>query len=82
MAQLIVRNLEDDVKARLMRRATRHKRSMEAEVRHILRHAVKEENQPVAKLGSRIAARFAKTGPCKDLPELLGQVPRSPNFGK
>jgi plasmid stability protein len=60
MAQIIVRNLEDDVKARLQRRAARHGRSMEAEVRHILRDAVKGQNQTIAKLGSRIAARFAK----------------------
>ena len=62
MAQFIVRNLEDDVKARLKRRAARHGRSMEEEVRHILRDAVKNQNQHVARLGSRIAARFAKVG--------------------
>ena len=42
MAQFIVRNLENDVKVRLKRRAARHGRSMEEEVRHILRDAVKE----------------------------------------
>jgi plasmid stability protein len=82
MAQFIVRNLEDDVKTRLKRRAAHHKRSMEDEVRHILRDAVKEQNQRVAKLGSRIAGRFAKTGLTTDLPELRGQVPRSAEFGK
>jgi antitoxin FitA len=82
MAQFIVRHLEDDVKARLKRRAAYHKRSMEEEVRHILRDAVKKQNQPVAKLGSRIAARFAKVGLTMDLPELHGQVPRSAEFGK
>jgi plasmid stability protein len=56
MAQFIVRNLEGDVKARLKRRAAHHGRSMEEEVRHILRDAVKKQNQRVAKLGSRIAA--------------------------
>ena len=61
MAQFIVRNLENDVKARLKRRAAHHKRSMEEEVRHILRDAVKEQNQRVAKLGSRIAARFRES---------------------
>ena len=55
MAQFIVRNLEDDVKARLKRRAAQHRRSMEEEVRHILRDAVKEQNRHIAKLGSRIA---------------------------
>jgi plasmid stability protein len=82
MAQFIVRNLEDDVKARLKRRAAHHKRSMEEEVRHILRDAVKQQNQRVAKLGSRIAARFAKAGLTTDLPELRGQVPQSAEFDK
>jgi plasmid stability protein len=82
MAQFIVRNLEDDVKARLKRRAASHGRSMEAEVRHILRDAVKGQNQPIAKLGSRIAARFAKTGLTTDLPELRGQAPLSAEFDK
>jgi plasmid stability protein len=82
MAQFIVRNLEDDVKARLKRRAERHGRSMEDEVRHILRNAVKEQNQRLPKLGSRIAARFKKAGLTADLPELHGQLPRSADFGK
>jgi plasmid stability protein len=80
MAQFVVRDLEDDVKARLKRRAAQHGRSMEEEVRHILRNAVKEENQPPPRLGSHIAARFAKVGLTKDLPELHGQVPRSAEF--
>ena len=41
MAQFVVRNLEEDVKIRLKRRAARHGRSMEDEVRDILRDAVK-----------------------------------------
>lgn len=82
MAQFIVRHLEDDVKSRLKRRAERHGRSMEEEARHILRNAVKEQNKPVAKLGSRIAARFKKAGLMADLPELRGQPVRSADFGK
>jgi plasmid stability protein len=82
MAQFIVRNLEDDVKARLKRRAARHRRSMEEEVRHILRDAVKNQDQRVVKLGSRIAARFAKVGLTTELPELRGQRPRSAEFGR
>jgi plasmid stability protein len=82
MAQFIVRDLEDDVKARLKRRAAHHGRSMEEEVRHILRDAVKRQNQRVGKLGSRIAARFAKVGLTTDLPELRGQVPKSAEFDK
>ena len=83
MAQFVVRNLEDDVKARLKRRAERYGRSMVAVVaRHILRNALKQANQPAPKLGSRIAARFAKTGLTTDLPELHGQSVRSAEFGK
>jgi plasmid stability protein len=82
MAQFVVRDLEENVKARLKRRAARHGRSMEEEVRHILRDAVKEQNQGVIKLGSRIAARFVKAGLTAELPELHGQVPRSAKFGK
>ena len=82
MAQFIVRDLEDDVKARLKRRAERHGRSMEEEVRDILRNATKEENRPLPKLGSRIAARFAKTGLTKDIAELHGQAPRPAELGK
>jgi antitoxin FitA len=82
VAQFIVRDLEDDVKSRLKRRAAQHKRSMEEEIRHILRNAVKAQNQPVAKLGSRIAARFSRIGLTTDLPELHGQQPRSAQFEK
>jgi len=82
MAQFIVRDLEDDVKARLKRRAAQHGRSMEEEVRLILRDAVKEHNRHLAKLGSRIAARFAKAGLTTDLPELRGELPRSAEFDK
>jgi plasmid stability protein len=42
MAQFVVRNIEDGVKARLQRRARRNGRSMEEEVRDILRSAVNE----------------------------------------
>lgn len=82
MAQLVVRNLEEAVKARLRRRAMRHGRSMEEEVRHILRDAVKEHHRPVTRLGSRIAATFAKAGLPAELPELRGQAPRLAKFGK
>jgi plasmid stability protein len=53
---------------------------MEEEVRQILRNAVKVEERPKAKLGSRIAARFAKIGLDEDLPELHGQVARPAQF--
>lgn len=82
MAQFIVRNLEEEVKTRLKRRAERHGRSMEEEVRHILRKAAREEVRPSAGLGSRIAALFAGRGLTKDLPQLRGQRARPAKFGK
>jgi antitoxin FitA len=60
MAQLIVRDLENDIKARLKRRAERHGRSLEAEVRDILRDAVKNDSTDGPGLGTRIASRFAR----------------------
>ena len=74
MAQVIVRNIGDDVKAGLKQRASQHGWSMEEEVRQILRRAVSEETQTRSKLGSRIAARFAGAGLDEPLPELHGET--------
>ena len=76
MAQFVVRNLEEDVAKKLKQRAKRHARSMEDEVRHILRTAV-QRSEPAQKLGSCIAQRFRASGLRKDLPELRG-VPAIP----
>ncbi len=46
MANLSVRNLDDDLVAALRRRAARHNRSAEAEVRVILRQTLSAEAQP------------------------------------
>lgn len=73
MAQVIVRNIEDDVKAGLKARASEHGWSMEEEVRQILRRAVSTPTQGRPKLGSRIAARFADVGLPEPLPELRGE---------
>jgi plasmid stability protein len=82
VAQFIVRNLEENIKAKLKRRADLHGRSMEAEIREILRSAAREESRPRAALGSRIAARFSKDGLKADLPELRGQSAKPADFGK
>lgn len=76
MAQLLVRHLDDDVKAKLQHRARRHGRSTEEEVREILRNAVRDEGGARAPLGSRIAARFAGKGLTEEILELRGQEPR------
>jgi plasmid stability protein len=82
MAQFVVRQLEDDLKERLKRRAERHGRSMEAEVREILRTAAAEPDAPSSRLGSRIAARFRGLGLPTELPAMRGQSPKPLNFEK
>ena len=62
MAQILVRNVEDPLKARLQRSAKRHGRSMEAEAREILRNALREEESPKRGLGSEIVALFSGQG--------------------
>jgi antitoxin FitA len=80
VGQLVVRNLETSVKARLQRRAKRHGRSMEEEVRDILRNAVNEPEIPSAGLGSEISSLFAKGGLESDIPELRGSEIKPPAF--
>ena len=46
MATMTIRNLDDDVKARLRVRAAQHGRSMEEEARSILRSALASEPRP------------------------------------
>jgi plasmid stability protein len=82
MAQFVVRNIENEVKARLQRRAKRHGRNMEEEVREILRDAVKEEDPPSGGLGTEIARLFAKVGIEADIPELRGHEIKPPSFAR
>ena len=80
MAQFVVRNIENTVKARLQRRARRNGRSMEEEVRDILRSAVHGEDGVLSGgLGSEISALFADAGLDFEIPELRGQ-PITPPF--
>ena len=62
MAQLVVRNLEQSVKTKLQRRAKRHGRSMEEEIREILRDATKDEIKQPRKLGTEISDLFRGIG--------------------
>jgi plasmid stability protein len=78
VAQLVVRNLEDEVKAQLRERAARHGRSMEEEVREILREATKEDSNEG--LGTRIVALFSGSGLGIDLPEMPSWKMRVPSF--
>lgn len=79
MAQLVVRNIEDQVKAGLQRRARRHGRSMEQEVREILRNAARDE-EPVRGLGTAISSLFADRGLTGEIPELRGDPIQGATF--
>jgi plasmid stability protein len=79
LAQLVVRNIEEQVKVGLQRRARRHGRSMEQEVREILRNAAFDE-EPVRGLGTAISCLFAKAGLAAGIPELRGQRIRRASF--
>jgi len=76
MAELLIRHLDDDVTAKLQRRARRHGHSIEEEICEILRDAVRDEGGTREPLGSRIAARFAGLGLTEDVPELRGEQAR------
>jgi antitoxin FitA len=65
MAQLVVRNLPDDVKERLKRRAKRHGRSLEAEVRDVLSQVQEpgaESPQDTSDFVARLIRRQRKIG--------------------
>ena len=75
MAQLVVRNVDESVKMKLQRRARRNGRSMEEEVREILRNAAHEEKNTGSRgLGTEIAALFRKNGLTTEIPELRGTM--------
>ena len=79
MASITIRNLEDDVKTRLRRRAAGHGRSMEEEARLILAEAVDQEAAPETGLGTAIRNLFKPFGGVElDLParEAMREPPR------
>jgi len=82
MAQILVRNLEDQIKGRLQDRAKRHGRSMEEEAREILRNALREEEAPKRGLGSEMVALFSGSGVYIDEPiaEIRGMRMEIPDF--
>ena len=80
MATITIRNLDDDLKHQLRIRAAEHGRSMEGEVRDILRRALPpvEVPAPVKRdLGKEMIAHFAHLGGV-DLPEIPRDLPRDP----
>ena len=81
MVRLVVRNIEAEVKKNLQRRAIRHGRSMEEEVRDILRNAVKDEGRRGAGgLGGETAALFGGVGLDTGIAELRGHPIKPATF--
>lgn len=58
----------------MQRRARRHGRSIEEEVREILRNTVRDESTLRKPLGSRLRERFASIGLEDELPELRSRI--------
>ncbi len=80
MANITIRNLEDDVNTRLRVRAAENNRSMEEEVRNILRDAVNDEQnsapRDLVKFTRECFSRFGdvklelpKRGPMREPPD-------------
>lgn len=64
MASITIRNLDEQTKTQLRVRAAHHKRSMEEEVRHILREAVSATAVRQPDLAEAVRRRFATLGGC------------------
>lgn len=79
MTMLTVRNLDPHVKDKLRQRAARHGRSMEAEVRDILRVAVESDQEPVDIISS-IRKHFAGANFDIELPDRSNQQQRPITF--
>ncbi len=79
MAQLLVRNIDEATKRRLKKRADANGRSLEGEVREILRGAVETPKAPDQKnFGTRFASYF--TGIGVDLEEMPKEYPEPIEF--
>jgi len=68
MAQILIRKVDEKVKARLQRRAKRNGRSMEAEAHEMLTNATLEEETTPVGFGSATVALFSGSGVCLDEP--------------
>lgn len=81
MAQILVRNLDEDVREKLRELAAASGQSFEQTVCDILQAAVSErifQDQP---LGSTIADRFRGIGLEDEIPELRGHQVAPPELG-
>ncbi|MYD96258.1 MAG: plasmid stabilization protein [Gammaproteobacteria bacterium] len=81
MASITIRNLDDDVKTRIRVRAAEHHRSMEEEVRIILRDAVNRDRTGLRNLAAFTRECFAPLGGVElELPPRSGPMREPPDF--
>jgi plasmid stability protein len=81
MATLTIRDLDDELKSLLRVRAAQHGRSMEAEVRAILRETLAGPSSS-DRLGDRLHQRFADVGGLEiELPTRRDK-PRAPKLAR
>ncbi len=80
MASITIRRIDEDIKERLRRRAARHGRSMEDEVRELLRTSLATETAEPVNLAERIRARFAPLGGVELDPPEREPVREPPRF--
>jgi antitoxin FitA len=62
MASVLIRNIDDDIKAKLQNRAKRNGHSLEAELRIVLNEAVVNDATPTEGFGTRLANLFIECG--------------------
>ena len=81
MASITIRNLDDDVKTRLRVRAAENHRSMEEEVRIILRDVVNGDRTGPRNLAAFTRECFAPLGGVElELPPRRGPMREPPDF--
>jgi len=82
MSSITVRKIDERLKKKLRLRAAEHGRSMEDEVRSILRSALAKEEPVERDLGTSIRRRFARFGGVKLAPLPRETVREPPSFDK
>ena len=82
MASIIVRGLEDGLKARLRLRAARHGHSMEEEARAILKASLAQDLNGEPNLAAAIRRHIAPLGGVEIVVKPRERVRRPPVFGK
>lgn len=77
MATLTIRDFDDELKAALRVRAAEQGRSMEAEVREILRAALTRPSSPGLGMATRIRQRFSGGEDAEIEPPARSEPPRA-----